>query len=320
MLIMGVISLLVISLTVKAENFSTYPTEYNANDMHTYNEVQEVTSSNSAQTGYEMGYITPKKINIAEKECNYCFGMRYFKDPYNKKTFIFDVENNSPAMKMGLRIGDEILKIDNEKIKKLQLEQIDNILNQKQAVKLEIKTSAGIKKDINLTKANVCTTKINSDDELFNTYWNQVCSYPYDLDNGLKISQNLLKVNLSYYSRRDLDNEIQRINYWLAKRNKFKNGYNVCRMNLDEYSVNKCLAELVNRELTQIQHEETLRQQQAALEAQQRMQQQQINALNNYSYAIQNQRMQVDTNVYHSGTVNVNSNVNVNGRYNHYHY
>ena len=48
------------------------------------------------------------------------------------------------------------------------------------------------------------------------------------------------------------------------------------------------------------------------MEAQQRLQQQQINALNNYSDALRNQHVQVDTNVYHSGTVNVNSNVNHN--------
>ena len=48
------------------------------------------------------------------------------------------------------------------------------------------------------------------------------------------------------------------------------------------------------------------------------MQQQQVNAMNNYSNALRNQHVQVDANVYHRGTVNVNSNVNVNGTYNHY--
>lgn len=86
-----------------------------------------------------------------------------------------------------------------------------------------------------------------------------------------------------------------------------------------------CLSALVNNELSIIakekeyeQQQERLRQQQAAYEAQQRLQQQQINALNNYSDALRNQHVQVDTNVYHRGTVNVNSNVNVNGTYNHY--
>lgn len=51
--------------------------------------------------------------------------------------------------------------------------------------------------------------------------------------------------------------------------------------------------------------------------AQQQLQQQ-INTLNNYSDLLRNQHVQVDNNVYHSRTVNVNSNINVNGTYNHY--
>ena len=77
----------------------------------------------------------------------------------------------------------------------------------------------------------------------------------------------------------------------------------------------KSFSEIENRTLTTISQEQNLEMQRSALQAQQQMQQQQVNAMNNYSNALRNQHVQVDANVYHSGTVNVNSNVNVNGNY-----
>ena len=163
--------------------------------------------------------------------------------------------------------------------------------------------------------------------ELYNSYWSQICNI--DAENAaeeLYHAEGLIN-KYSKGMRDMIASAHQTVVYWANKKHNFDNGYKRCTMlsSSSQPELHACLSALVNNELSIIakekeyeQQQERLRQQQAAYEAQQRFQQQQINALNNYSDALRNQHVQVDTNVYHRGTVNVNSNINVNGTYNHY--
>lgn len=108
---------------------------------------------------------------------------------------------------------------------------------------------------------------------------------------------------------------------WNNKKAQFRNGFNLCLTNsYTTNDANNCLNQLVNRSINTITHEQNLEMQRTTLQVQQQMQQQQVNAMNNYSHALRNQHVQVDANVYHSGTVNhnVNQNVNFNGTMYHY--
>ncbi len=262
--------------------------------------------------------------------CSNEYGFMYVADTYwngaNKpRIFITYVKPNSAAQRAQLRAGDEITKVNGEKVSKTTWDGFANLLDRSNSINFEVKNDYG-KKDISLIKSRICIKK-KTMGELYNSYWSQICNI--DAENAaeeLYHAEGLIN-KYSKGMRDMIASAHQTVVYWANKKHNFDNGYKRCTMlsSSSQPELHACLSALVNNELSIIakekeyeQQQERLKQQQAAYEAQQRLQQQQINALNNYSDALRNQHVQVDTNVYHRGTVNVNSNVNVNGTYNHY--
>lgn len=239
-------------------------------------------------------------------------------DVYNQtRIFVTNITPNSPASRAGLRVGDEILRTNGIRSVKFKNDEYDNLLDSQSTIKLEIKSTNGEKRTVTISKARICFTETK--EPFFDSYWGQVCSY--DLDN---IANNLSYIgrvakNFSPQAKSDYVSWQNEYSNWANKKAQFRNGFNLCLANnYNKQDVNSCLGQLVNRTLTTISQEQNIEMQRSALQAQQQMQQQQVNAMNNYSNALRNQHVQVDANVYHRGTVNVNSNVNVNGTYNHY--
>ena len=75
-------------------------------------------------------------------DIKYCgIGARLVKDPYNKKVFVKVVFPNSTAAKSGLPEGAEIISINDQKVKKLNIEQVTNLVRGEEGtkVKLQIK-------------------------------------------------------------------------------------------------------------------------------------------------------------------------------------
>lgn len=338
-------------LKVKAENLSNCKTAFNGQCIEYY-QLDEDFSQNKKCKTMQDGICTeyfvqndsnsinnkPEKTNMlsANKkiENNVCydtFGFWQMEDPYNPrlkygygtvydklKVYIMHIEPNSPASKAGLKIGDEIIKINNTKVFKFK--SVNDYLNNLKSVDLEIKNSEG-KKLVTLTKTKLCKTV--QTEPLFDSYWEQVSQYDLDaLIEGLTYSKRISH-KFSSGCHQEYLQAINEVNNWETKRNQFRNGFNMCLTNTyNKDEMHSCLNQLVNRSLNIISQEENIEMQRSAINAQRQMQQQQVDAMNNYSHALRNQYVRVDTNVYHNGTVNVrhnvDANVNVNGNYYHH--
>ena len=330
--------LLFICLTVKAEDIINNNSQNKCKTMKDGICTEYYTPTNDNIQIQEIPKQNMSFLNKKEQEqvCNNTFGIFYVLDPYNlrgkifngllySKVYITCIENNSPASKSKLKVGDEILKINDIKVDKMQGSDLNNYLASFNSVRLEVKDEYGNIKYATLHKSNICRSLIV--EPLFDSYWKQVWQNDdamWNLAENLYYTQRIYN-KLTLRTKNELSALTSNVNNWLAKQDQFRTGFDLCLANnYNMNDVNNCLNQLVNRSLNQIANEQNLQMQQSAIQAQQQIQQRQINALNNYSYALQNQRMQVDNNVYHSGTVNVNSNVNVNGNlngtYHHYWY
>lgn len=339
-----VLGLIVTCLSVKAEDLSKCKTMFDGKCYEYYDTSNSTTdkkcktmqngvcteyfdvsvsNNNYVQEKTDMRELNKKEDN---KICFNEFGFSFVLDPYanvwstwevynQSKIFVTDIKSDSPALRSGLRVGDEILKINGTRAVRFKdYDDFDNYLNNNQSISLDVRTANGDKKSINISKAQICT--IYTKEPFFESYWGQVCTYELDRISEWTLSVERVRNRLTPQFKSGFDSMQNELNGWLNKRTQFKNGFNLCLVNsYNKQDVNNCLGQLVNRTLTTISQEQNIEMQRSALQAQQQMQQQQVNAMNNYSNALRNQHVQVDANVYHSGTVNVNSNVNVNGNY-----
>ena len=251
------------------------------------------------------------------------------KDQFNGKFFILEVVNNSPAYKAGLRIGDELVKKDGEKLKRYSSTEFNNLLSRSNTASFEIKNRSG-KQVVSMTKSYVNYPIENFDNPHRDKYWKQISNY--DIEFVKFLLGKLSRISdWSSGMRNHINNEYTKLNHWSKYYTKFKNGYDVCISNygMDNRDSNSCIMNVVDKTKADIAYDEEQARQQAMYEQQMRMQQQQmylqqqqINAMNNYADALQNQHVDVNQNVNYSGTVNHNingtMNYNVNGNMNHY--
>ncbi len=179
-------------------------------------------------------------ISITSVQAEICksdIGLTILKDPYNKKTFILEVAQNSPAQISNLPIGAEIIKIDDEKIKSFSgNEIIDRINGEKDTnLKLTVKVN-GKKSDFNITRGTYFEPI--TEDNNFNLYWNQIM--PSDI--YLNPISEEIQHKLSIKYKNELNSKSE---YWNMRKENFSNHYNSC-MNLTEEEQNTCLLNLLN--------------------------------------------------------------------------
>lgn len=262
--------------------------------------------------------INKKVEQFPSMSCEEKFGIELYKD-YNKKFYVTDVIPGSSAQKAGVRIGDIILSIDDEKIKKLNIDEACNIMDRKHRMKLKIKDSQKKNKDIALVKDRVCIpNKVNND--IFDTYWQQIYNGDFDIDFVAQKLNKMSSIPFTRKSRIELQQMERYVSYWLPKKKVFTNGYKACeysRSNTEQF--HQCVDKLVNKELAKISKEEEYAHKRLELATKLQMFAMAAGAvtnlagsINNHAYALQNQ------NVYHSGTFNVNHSgtVNVNNNNN----
>ncbi|MCI1272845.1 MAG: PDZ domain-containing protein [Clostridiaceae bacterium] len=271
--------------------------------------------------------------NNYAKVCKNSYGFYYTYDPYlynswtgklTPRIFIIKVVPQSPAANAGLVVGDEIIKINDVKVNNLTANAVFNILQNNTTTTFDIESN-DIKKILVMTKTDVCLAEYNDNiDELFDKSWYQISNF--NIDAAIEYLRNCTLIE-NKLSKKFINSELSgidnQIRYWMPKKNQFKIGYDLCKNNSkSSEETYACIQELVNRTIAQVMNDKSVEQQQALLLQQQQLQQNQINAINNYSYALQNQHLQVDQNVnysgtvnaniYHSGTINTNSNSNIN--------
>lgn len=249
-----------------------------------------------------------------KKTCQNLFGFGFITDPYytnwlgyQTRVFVVDVVNNSPAQRAGLNAGDEIIKMNGNKVTRFKSnnDTYDYVFSQQHLV-LDIKSPSGMNKNISMHRGEVCT--IEETEPFFDAYWGQISKTNLEAIYKRFLTTSYVINQCSPRYKEEFNYERNGINGALAIKEQFRNGFNLCLENsYNMTDANNCLTQLVNKFQDRIAHEQELEMQRSALQAQQQMQQQQIDALNNYAYSLRNQH--VDTNIQHSGTINVNKNI-----------
>ena len=294
------------------------------------------TMQNGECLEYYRGYVSEndyiqkrtdlRKLNtpIQNEVCDNLFGFRYIVDPYatniwslqyynQARIFITMVLPNSPASKAGLNAGDEITRINGIKTVKFKsFNDFSVYLDGQSTINLDIKSVKGGKKSVTLNKTKICKTQ--QIEPLFESYWGQICSLKLDSASELLTEWGRVSNKLTPAIRSEIVAVQNEITDWKHKRAQFRRGFDVCMANsYSEPDLNNCLNQLVNRFVSTISHEQTLNMQRQTLQTQQYMQQQKVDALNNYSRALQNQHVYHSGSVYHGVSVDGKVDVNMNG-------
>lgn len=223
---------------------------------------------------------------IACAETQICgIGANLVQDPYNKKVFVFKTFPNSMALKYGLPEGAEIVSINDQKIKKLNLNQVTELIRGKEGsiVKLIIKYNKE-ETIIELPRAQFKLPEKVQDK--FEIHWKQIAPVNARIE---PIPSNMLN-NMSKKWYAEI---VPFTNYWLTRKAEFKNSYDVC-MSYPTAEQNACLINLTNREINKTSNDEQLEVQQNILR--QQTIQNSINAVN---------QIQMNSNLY-----NINNNLN----------
>lgn len=174
-----------------------------------------------------------------------------------KKVFIIKVLPNSPAEKALLKDCTQILKVEDQNVKKLSSEEITNIIRGEigTPVKLLIK-DGNEKKEITVIRGKVNIPQIK--DEKFLLHWKQVAPENYQslgyLNNSSKYSFNLQR-------------EIKYINYWERRKDLFKTGYDAC-LTYPKNDQSACLINLVDREVQRTESQRQAELQRQAIQQQ----------------------------------------------------
>lgn len=245
------------------------------------------------------------KKNDIETTQKQGYGFYLIKEPYNGKIIVVDIIKNSPADKAGITIGNEIIKVNNKKAKKVSLQ---DILSYKRGnLNLYIRNNNNDKISVTLHAENILisdTSKDNADYQLLNTYWLQLTPTNWEMINP---------IHPAVYKRlsRQGKNDANTLRYWYDRKIKFYNGYISCTMNSENYEfIHSCLSDLVSSTKAEIQHEQDLAHERAMMAAQQQIST--LNALSIFTHA--HALMNQNVNVRHSGTIN--HNVNMYGNFN----
>ncbi len=205
-------------------------------------------------------------------------GANIVKDPYNKKVFVVKILQNSTAQQFGLPEGAQIISINDQKVKKLNLEQITNLLQGEIDTKVKLVIKYNKKESIlEIPRAQLIAPK--KADDKFEIHWKQVVPINANLD---PIPTNMEKsMSKSWHSE-----VVYFKNYWTSRKAEFKNGYDGC-MSYPQNEQNSCLMNLTNREINKTAQDKQLRIQENILR-QQTIQ----NSMNNLN------QMQINNNLY----------------------
>lgn len=230
-----------------------------------------------------IGSILP---NLAYAQNSICgIGANLVKDPYNKKVFVFKTFPNSMALKYGLPEGAEIISVNKQKVKKLDINQVSNLIRGEEGttVNLVIRYNKE-ESQIEIPRAKFELPEKKQDN--FEIHWKQIAPINARIE---PIPQNMINnMSKKWYAE-----VVPFTNYWLTRKAEFKNSYEVC-MTYSISEQNTCLINLTNREINKTAQDKQLEVQENILR--QQAIQNSINAIN---------QIQMNNSLY-----NINSNLN----------
>lgn len=217
-------------------------------------------------------------------------GANLVKDPYNKKVFVLKTFPNSMALKYGLPEGSEIISVNDRKVKKLDINQVTNLIRGKEGTKVKLVIKYNKEEStIEIPRAKfILPEKVQNK---FEIHWKQIAPINARIE---PIPQNMINnMSKKWYAE-----VVPFTNYWLSRKAEFKNSYDVC-MSYPASEQNACLINLTNREINKTAQDRQLEVQENMLR--QQAIQNSINAVN---------QIQMNNNLY-----NINNNLrNINNK------
>lgn len=230
-----------------------------------------------------LGLIIQSTVSAQNAICG--IGANLVQDPYNKKVFVFKTYQNSMALKCGLPEGAEIISVDDQKVKKLNINQVTELIRGEEGtkVKLVIKYNKE-ERIIEIPRAKfILPEKVQ---DKFEIHWKQIAPINARIE---PIPQNMI----NNMSKKWYVEVVPFTNYWLARKAEFKNSYDVC-ISYPASEQNACLINLTNREINKTAQDRQLEVQENMLR--QQTIQNSINTVN---------QIQMNNNLY-----NINNNLN----------
>ena len=171
---------------------------------------------------------------IVLADVSFCgIGARLEKDLYNKKVFVRKVFPNSAAAKANLPEGAEIIAINGQKTKDLNINQVTNLVRGEEGTKVQLQIKY-YKKESTIEIPRAPFTFVNPPEDKFETYWKQIAPAGLNLD---PIPHNM-QISMSKQAK-------ELTEYWIMKKEKFKSAYNTC-MTYPEVKQEACLNNIVN--------------------------------------------------------------------------
>ena len=168
-------------------------------------------------------------------------GAELMQDQFNNKIIVTGLIDNKPAVKSGVKLGDEIIAVDNEKVTKKSLcETISKIRGVRgTAVKLRIKRNFFVRKTITIQRELVIVNSCANPSYI--AQWVQIAGPGFI--NIKTIDKKILKK----FSRKFRKIIAPQREYWQKRQQIFEQGYNAC-MNYSADNKELCIIHLIDRE------------------------------------------------------------------------
>lgn len=230
-----------------------------------------------------LGLIIQSTVFAQNAICG--IGVNLVQDPYNKKVFVFKTYPNSMALKYGLPEGAEIISVNDKKVKKLNINQVTELIRGEEGTRVKLVTKYNKEESIiEITRAKfILPEKVQ---DKFEIHWKQIAPINARIE---PIPLNMI----NNMSKKWYVEVVPFTNYWLARKAEFKNSYDVC-MSYPASEQNACLINLTNREINKTAQDRQLEVQENMLK--QQTIQNSINTVN---------QIQMNNNLY-----NINDNLN----------
>ena len=170
-------------------------------------------------------------------------GVQLFKEPYNNKVLIVNVLNNTPAQKLGIKTGGEIIGVNGKSVKKLCLCEISNLIRgqEGEVVELMIRESFWKTRRYKITRGIVEYYKEDETKEFYD-HWMQIAPVKFCCDT---LIPNGIVKKLSFKYKRSV---LPKVKYWAQRKIAFRRAYESC-LNYSENNKEYCLVNLMNREI-----------------------------------------------------------------------